>query len=98
MRPRIDATMEFSTNAPGIHDPILYNSVVNPTPYPARTMPDIHKGAFSPLYRLMLQHKIRYELRKVDKFNPYINQMDSREEAKNYKNHVILHPLRALFG
>lgn len=98
MRPRIDAMMEYSTNAPGIHDPILYNSVVNPTPYPARTLPDIHQGAFSPLYRLMLQHKIRDELRKVDKFNPYINQMDSREEAENYKNHVVLHPLRALFG
>lgn len=95
MRPKIDAMLEYSTNSPGIHDPILYNSVVNPTPYPARTMPDVHQGAFSPLYRLQAQHMLRDKLRK-DGYNPYIDKDFAEVEAALHKNHMAVHPL-ALF-
>lgn len=86
---------DYTTKSPGIHDPFLYNSVVNPTPYPARVMPVVHQGALSPLYRLQAQHMLRDKLRK-DGYNPHIDKDFAEVEAALHKNHMAVHPL-ALF-
>ena len=83
--------------APGLYDPILYNSVINPIPYPARIYSYIHQGGLSFPERLQAQHEIRDEMRK-NGYNPYIDQRDFEEEAANYKYHNEIYPLRALFG
>lgn len=88
-------SVEYVTTSPGLHDSFLYNSVVNPTPYPARVMPEIHQGALSPLYRLQAQHMLRDKLRK-DGYNPYIDKDFAEVESALHKNHMALHPL-ALF-
>lgn len=88
-------SVEYLTNSPGLHDPFLYNSVVNPTPYPARVMPTVHQGALSPLYRLQAQHMLRDKLRK-DGYNPYIDKDFAELESALHKNHMVVHPL-ALF-
>lgn len=88
-------SVEYVTNSPGLHDPFLYNSVVSPTPYPARVMPTVHQGALSPLYRLQAQHMLRDKLRK-DGYNPYIDKDFAELESALHKNHMAVHPL-ALF-
>ena len=88
-------SVEYVTNSPGLHDPFLYNSVVNPTPYPARVMSHVHQGALSPLYRLQAQHMLRDKLRK-DGYNPYIDKDFAELESALHKNHMAVHPL-ALF-
>ena len=91
----VATSVEYATNSPGLHDPFLYNSVVNPAPYPARVMPTVHQGALSPLYRLQAQHMLRDKLRK-DGYNPYIDKDFAELESALHKNHMAVHPL-ALF-
>lgn len=92
---KMNTAADYLSKSPGIYDNYLYDSVVNPTPYPLRTMGDVYQSTFAPLHRLMAQEELRDTLRKSG-YNPYVNRRDTIEESLNHYDHQKFSPWRVL--